>query len=467
MVYVSTNQNSSISKTYTVSTRLIKTDEFLDYFEPLLAKYSKILRLAFKDVQRYPIKDLKSKNGYQAKFNIDARTANSILRTAKGLVNSHEELKKYELSQLKFKVKNLEYTINSEKRNINSLKKLATENSLSYFQLKSYKKLKQNLYLLCQKLNRLNQKVDKLRSYIQSKNFSMCFGTKKLFRKQHLLKENNYPTHEKWLNTFRKNRDKYITYLGSKGEPNCNQNFQIVYNEETDSFDIKIRKDLEYMENENDKYFYIRNVDIPYQKEIIKDILEYKTSSLTYRIIRKDKKYYVQIMFTLSIEDNSYSTTTTNGTIGLDYNKGFIQLCETNKEGNIIKFNKVKLNCHGTGNKAKTGMEQKISKIVHYASEKKKTIIIEDLNFGKKKSQVNKSVRDKKYNKMIHVFDYSRYMETIENTSFRKRVKVEKINPYKTSIIGDSKYSKTKGINRHQAASYVIARKGQGFNDDE
>ena len=39
------------------------------------------------------------------------------------------------------------------------------------------------------------------------------------------------------------------------------------------------------------------------------------------------------------------------------------------------------------------------------------------------------------------------------------------VSPRNTSKIGKQKYSFKKKLNTHQAASYVIARKGQGFND--
>ena len=456
---------STTSKTYTISTRLIKSDALVEYFEPMFQKYAKILRIAFKDVQIYEMKELKKESGYQSRFDIDARTANSILRTANGLVKSHKELKRYELSQLNHKITALMIKIRKVSEIVNQEKEQARLNNLSTRQLEKYRQLKTNLYHWKQKYNRLVQKREQLKNYIRQGKFRIVFGTKKLFQKQNFLAENNIRTHQKWVNLFRKNRDKYATYIGAKDEPCGNQNFQMSYDEDKDTFNLKIRKDLEYMENPQDKYLCINDVKISYKKEKLIEILETKSSSLTYRVIRKGRKYYLQIMYTLKREESYYVTSEKQGTLGLDYNKGFIQLCETNKEGNIIGFEKIVLNHHGTGNRAKTEIEQKIHSIVKKALKKKKNIVIEDLNFGKKKSQVNKTSRDRKYNKQIHAFDYSRYVKTMENIGFRNKVIVEKINPYNTSIVGDRKYGKIKGINRHQAASYVIARKGQGFKD--
>ena len=66
---------------------------------------------------------------------------------------------------------------------------------------------------------------------------------------------------------------------------------------------------------------------------------------------------------------------------------------------------------------------------------------------------------------MIHAFDYSRYNECFENACYRNGVKLIKVNPAKTSQIGAVKYASRMKLNIHQSASYVIARKGQGYKD--
>lgn len=51
------------------------------------------------------------------------------------------------------------------------------------------------------------------------------------------------------------------------------------------------------------------------------------------------------------------------------------------------------------------------------------------------------------------------------NSSHRKKVELILVNPKDTSKIGKQKYSDTRKLSVHQAASYVIARKGQGYRD--
>ena len=139
-------------------------------------------------------------------------------------------------------------------------------------------------------------------------------------------------------------------------------------------------------------------------------------------------------------------------------NQMFQMTYNSSSDDFIIKVRKENHWCKST-------IEQAISKIVSYALTKGKDIVIEDLDFKKKKSTTSKSDKNKKYNKMLHLFDYSRYKEILKNGCNRNRVYLNKINPYMTSQIGKQKYSNSKKLNIHQAASYVIARCGQGFKD--
>ncbi len=45
------------------------------------------------------------------------------------------------------------------------------------------------------------------------------------------------------------------------------------------------------------------------------------------------------------------------------------------------------------------------------------------------------------------------------------QVSLNKVNPYNTSLIGYEKYAKSRKMTIHQAASFVIARRYQGFID--
>lgn len=181
-----------------------------------------------------------------------------------------------------------------------------------------------------------------------------------------------------------------------------------------------------------------------------------------YRIKRVGNKWYLYAMF---YKDVVRRTTNKYGVIGLDFNNGFIEAVLTDRYGNIKEGERFDLKYHGTGNKAKSEIEETISKITRSCEKKGVDLVIENLDFIKKKSLCI-SKKGKKYNRMIHQFDYSRYKELCKNLCEKYGVYLHIINPANTSKIGKQKYSYSKKLSIHRAAAYVIARRGQGFKDN-
>ena len=134
---------------------------------------------------------------------------------------------------------------------------------------------------------------------------------------------------------------------------------------------------------------------------------------------------------------------------------------------NLICQKHYDLKYHGCGTKAENEVRNTVHEICVYAKRRGKDIAIEDLSFKKTKSKTGKakSAPGKTYNRMMHLFDYRRYMDTMGNTCHRMHVYLNIVKAYNTSKIGKKKYCDRKKLNVHQAASYVIARRGQGFSD--
>ena len=71
----------------------------------------------------------------------------------------------------------------------------------------------------------------------------------------------------------------------------------------------------------------------------------------------------------------------------------------------------------------------------------------------------------KKYNEILHSLAYRQYMTTVDSCAYRNYVHVNKVNPAWTSWLAKELYCPTMKLNVHTGASYVIARRGQGFED--
>lgn len=221
-------------------------------------------------------------------------------------------------------------------------------------------------------------------------------------------------------------------------------------------FCMQISKDKPF--RKDGKYIQVSDIRFPYMSEELKYAITHH-QPVTYRIARKDKKWYLTAMFSMKTD---VCTNKESGVIGIDYNDGFLECVETNRSGNMVDASHIELEYHGTGNKAESEIKEKLSKVVRNAKERKKSIVIKELDFKKKKSEQQKGDA-KDYNRMLHLFDYHRYLFWMENLCIKYGVELIKVNPAYTSKIGKQKYSNSKKLTVHRAAAFVIARRGQGF----
>lgn len=458
-----------IERTFTIETRLNQrqNQEALNYVREFNVLYGKALRFAwhrYNNGGHFDRKKSEFNTLLQKKFGINKRMANSVIYEVQGTYSALRELKWYQFFQLKTKVRKLYKKREKLEKKVFVLKEKAKNNQLPPSSLRYYKRQKAKIFSTNQKINRLRQRVGNVLKELQSKDLKACFGSKKLFHAQYHLKDNNLTSHKVWLEKFRKQRDNRSLYIGSKTEFRGNQLLQltpIVNCNKGISFLIQLRK------NTKDRQ-YVRGIcNFKYMGGKLAKLILNQEHGVSYRIIFRGNKCYLQAIIVLRQETKNCKTRKSFGAIGLDYNDGFIELAETNEIGNLIKLKHIDLEYHGTGNKAESEIREKISDIVNYAISVGKDIVIEDLNFKQTRAETEKAKSDKgkEYNKMIHAFDYSRYKKSFEDCCFRRRVNLIKVNHAYTSKIAEQKYCDSKKLVIHQGASFVIARKGQGFVD--
>lgn len=237
------------------------------------------------------------------------------------------------------------------------------------------------------------------------------------------------------------------------------------YISKINQFIIKIRKDFKYKnEKEENRYVYGKCF-FNNHKNKLKETLKSQNSPLTYRIIKRNNQYYLQCIF--EINNNNLSLTrNTYGTIGLDFNKGFVAISQINKYGHLVKTDKMTYRFR-SGNKTKNDLLLIINKLTKLAIKTGKDLVIEDLNFLKTKSKATKgeSKKGRKYNKMLHSLAYKFFLDRAEQICNRKNVGLIKVNPAWTSWIAKNKFCDKMKLNIHTGASFVIARRGMNIKD--
>ena len=240
----------------------------------------------------------------------------------------------------------------------------------------------------------------------------------------------------------------------------CNTNFQIRYNKKDNQFYLQIRKEIN---TGQDKYVRGKVYFNQKQTKKIKELLRSKESPLTYRIKVKNGKYYLQIIFQYKHNKSMCITRSSNGVIGVDFNKGFVAVSETDMYGNLINTFNIKYRFK-SGNKTESDFQYIAKKLSEYCLEDGKDLVIENLNFNKARANIVKN-GFKKYNEMLSSLAYAKFSKIIESKCAKKRIFLSKVNPAWTSRIAKEKYCEIKKLNIHNGASYVIARRGQGLKD--
>jgi len=469
--------------------------DLINYFDSYVGPYSGIYRYVWSVLVKGRSNDRELLNGeghvcksklnthVQGRFGVSKRTANSIICDAKGRLQALKELKYVERRQRGIKIRELEGQVCKLDAKIKKLNPEVAANEATEKKLRQYRKWKMSIYWKRQRLNKLRQRLNRLCELIRLGAYRICFGSGKLYAARRRLRENGFRSHQGWYNAFVKNRDKNIFYLGSKDESRGNQMFQIEYDSQKDMFKATVRT------NNDDEKYINGYVDFKYQRDRLIDQLaknaagagkaketlpdgkvKYKTvyngdeAPLSCRAVRRGNNWYLQVILTLARDERDLVTATENGVIGLDYNDGLIVAAETDAHGKLTGMREYWLAFHGTGGKAESEIREAVAGIVGMAKRAGKHLVIEDLDFKDKKSKQQKG-GNAGCNRMLHLFDYSRYRDTLYNSSFRNNVGMSKVNPKDTTKIGKEKYCKAMKLSPHQAAAYVIARRGQGFED--
>ena len=421
----------------------------IEYMEASRRDYGKALREAFYAIKRGGIDKSKYNTYLQYKYGISNRTANSIISDAQGRFNALKELKEYERKQLERKIKHLEKTVIPklvEKRNQNSTKL----QDGAYVLLVQQRNLRLRVVSKKAKLNRLKQKLAVLKYQLKSGRLKLCFGTKRLLKQDH--------------DKFIEHRDSQMTFIGAKEKTACNQVLQLTYNRRSNQFLIRLRKDFGGYKSAKgeDRYAYGR-VYFNHHKAQLVSILRFKTSPLSYRIIKRNGRYYLYCVFEFQVRDGDVVTRSSYGTIGLDFNKGFVTLSETNRYGHLVQTEFMPYRFK-SGNKTKTDLQGVANHVVKLALQTGKDVCIENLDFRVTKSKTEAKM-GKKYNDMLHSLAYREFSDTMERVAYRNRVELHKVNPTGTSWLAERIYCKPMKLNIHTGASYVIARRGQGYKD--
>ena len=447
-----------MSNVFTITTELKLNKEYNQlvgkYISDYIEIFNKIQRLTFHRIKNYYIKNgkitLEDRNIIHAQlkeeFNLTSRAIDAILSNMLGRHESIKELKEFERKSLERKISSLEKDL-IKLKDERTLQRISLNNNSKNFNFTKYRNLKIKIYWKQNRLNTKKQKLKNLETEIETGKYKVCFGTKKLLQKDY--------------SKFIKKRDSEIYYLGRAGDKACNFNFQVEYNSKINQFYFRIRKEIDL---DNDKFVYGQfNFNNKNYTNLLKKLLKTKESALTYRIMIKNNQVFLQIIYNFEYNKDLCGTRNSYGVIGVDFNKGFVSVSETDKYGNLINTFNIDYQ-YSKGNQTANDFQYIATRLKDYCLNTGKDLVIENLDFTKKKDNLI-SKKGRKYNEMLSSLAYSRFDSIITSKCVKNRIFLHKVNPAWTSWIAKQKYCPKMKLNIHSGASYVIARRGMFLKD--
>lgn len=435
-------------KTFSTVLEEDNSKEIIEYFEETAGNYGFLKRCTLHILRNTPEISRDELNKLlQERFSVTARTANSAIHEVEAIISSVLALIPLNIEKLETRIDGKIKIIEKKKKEMVKIHASRKTNT------KRLGKLKSHIYNIHNSINRIKQKIENLERQLNEKKPNICIGTKKLARND--------------KKTFKEHRDSQINYIGRICEKQGNANFQMQYVKKGNFFVMKVRRDFgKWKDDRSPERFVYGKCHFKYGGRQLRDVLRDNASPVTVSVIRRSDRYYLFVTVAVSYESSTIVTRKEHGVIGIDFNKGFVNICETDEKGNIVGVEKMKYP-FGKAGTTNAGLADVISRVCEKAIKTGKSIVVEDLSFERKKRKTKKAVTptEKERMRMLHSLPYSRYSQILENITFNKRIELIKVNPAYTSRTAEQKFCNQMKLNIHDGAAYVIARKGMGIKD--
>ena len=308
----------------------------------------------------------------------------------------------------------------------------------------------------------------------------LCFGSKRLWRKQYELHANGYGSHEEWLSDWRDSRSDEFFVMGSRDETAGCQ-LCVATIAEDGSLNLRVRMP-DALAEQHGKYLLIQNVRFAYGHEQLLAALQSNAEytrcrrehgekaaratklgqAISYRFKRDARGW--RVFVTTRMMDVPVVTDRRRGAIGVDLNTDHLAVAETDASGNCLNAWRVPLVTYGKStHQAEALIGDAIAGVVEYARDAGKPIVIERLDFRQKKAALEGQPR--RYSRMLSSFSYGKVKAYFVSRGHRQGVEVHQVNPAFSSVIGRVKFMERYGLSVHQAAALVLARRLLGCSE--
>jgi IS605 OrfB family transposase len=423
--------------TLTYQTRLKLNEEQEAVFQEYAVLLNNVEHSLFAEVAKGKT-SASCKNEFLKKFGITARQFNACRVSLEGKMSACRIGQERAITSLKELIASIDKQI----------KKLERKPS-KQFALHQKKRRKANL----------SARLASLEEDQKQRRVRLCFGGKKLFRSQFYLEKNGLTSYQEWKKCWQAKRNSEFFVLGSKDETAGNQTCVASLQEEKFSLRLRLPKAFE---GKWGKYLQIENLTFSYGHETIQAALK-QDQAISYRF-KKDEKGW-RVFVSTALKKLEPISKEEPGAIGIDLNADHVALIETDRFGNPVEKKTFSWNAYGKSKNQLKAITGDVCKaIVNHAKKTKKPIVLENLDFQKKKLSLSEG-KPAWYSRLLSSFAYGLFFMVLMARAYKQGVTVHRVNPAFTSVIGRVNYAKRYGLSVHHAAALCIARRYQKFSE--
>ena len=372
------------------------------------------------------------KSGYISRYRVPARMFNSLRVSVEGKISAARE------GQYR-RVDSLERRIKRAKERITEAGKRGNLNVVHH------KK---------RRLAALEQRFGTVKADVAAGRVRVCFGSRKLWRKQYSLEANGYSNHEEWLKDWREARSDEFFVMGSRDEKSGCQ-LCVATVRDDGKLDLRLRLP-DALAGCHGKYLVVEGIHFNHGHAQVLAALEGGGQAVSYRF-KRDRKGW-RVFASVQHQPVAVVTERRLGAIGVDINVDHLAVSETDCSGNWLRSWSVPLVTYG---KSKYRVEalvgDAVAELVGAARAAGKPLVIENLDFSKKRDLLEGE--SPRRSRMLSSFAYGRIRACFLSRGYREGVEVGEVNPAFSSVIGRVNFMERYGLSVHQAAALVLARR--------
>jgi IS605 OrfB family transposase len=292
----------------------------------------------------------------------------------------------------------------------------------------------------------------------------LCFGSRKLFRAQFNLEVHEYGSRDEWYRDWQAARSSQFFVIGSKDETaGCQGCVATVAEDGSIALRLRLPNAL------SGKYLSLHGLRFNHGHEAIvaatgRNLSQNKEGwqAINYRFLKDEKGW--RVFVTIALPEVLCPSRRGIGVIGIDINAGHLAVTETDRFGNPVEYFSVPCVTYGKSSEQRNAaIGDAVRSVMAFAVKTRKPLIIERLDFQKKKSALEKEFP--RYTRMLSSLAYTQVQTCLRARAFDAGIEVHEVNPAYTSVIGRYKFGGRYGMSAHNAAALVIGRRSSGFGE--